>query len=374
MPTLKILIGVPGAGKSTWRKSQPEEIEVFSSDDYRKKLYGDLVQDKNNELFNILNKDTLDCLRSGKDAIYDATNISRRTRIHLYEQAKKAGAKVEAVHFLVPLQTALERNKQREGLAVVPDHVIEKMYKGLQIARKGVDCDDISVVGKMEPDWDSFDVPHNNPYHVESIKEHIAMVEAEGVTEKEKTVAKWHDTGKIDCLVQNDKDTDQAKYFREMNDGKFWQYSLHPNVSAQYYLSHIQDNLSDENLDNLEHILLHDTDLTDKVIRNYKLDENFIKFQERFRQIDRKGSIKSPYLNRYLEIMKENQSRRENSTSSQSNSVEVIKPSNRTYHVTDKGEVKICTAKKRSCKYGGTDSHFTNKEKAYQYADKINGG
>lgn len=218
----------------------------------------------------------------------------------------------------------------------------------------------------MEPDWNSFDVPHNNPYHVETIKDHIAMVEAEGVTEKEKIVAKWHDTGKIDCLVQNDKDTDQAKYFRKMNNGKFWQYSSHPNVSAQYYLSHIQDDLSDENLDNLEHILLHDTDLSEKIIRNYKLDDSFLKFQEGFRKMDRKGSINSPYLNRYLEIMKENQNKREINNNSKNN--------NKTYHVTPKGEVKICTATVRPCKYGGANIHFNNKEKAYQYADKINGG
>lgn len=368
MPKLKILIGIPGAGKSTWRKSQTDK--VFSSDDYRKELLGDFHQNKNQNIFQKLNSDTFTHLKSGENAIYDTTNISRKKRIELYKQAKKIGANVEAVHFLVPLEEAKRRNKLRNGLEAVPDEVIERMYKNLQVARAGVDCDEISVQGNMEVNWDSFNVPHNNPYHQETVIDHINRTIENSTTEKEKIVSKWHDVGKIDCLVENTKDTEAAKFFRAKNNGKFYQFMLHNNVSAQYYLSHIKNNLTPENLDNLEHILLHDSILSEKIIRNYKLNDDFIKFHDNFRKIDEMSMDPSPYLKEYLEII--NKQNKEYEDKKVHNQIKISSKSNfssQQFHINNKGEVKPCKAKVKTCKYS---NHFDDYNNAQIFADNLN--
>jgi predicted kinase len=62
--------------------------------------------------------------------ILDATNLRRRDRKIWLRLIAKHGAIAEAVHFDVPLKLALKRNRNRPR--VVPEEVVEQMFKGLQ--------------------------------------------------------------------------------------------------------------------------------------------------------------------------------------------------------------------------------------------------
>lgn len=296
-----VLIGVAGVGKSYWAKNKG--LKIFSSDEYRLKLFGELSQSNNKLVFETLHKDIIEYILSEqKDFIYDATNLTRKNRIEFYNKMKKLNVEVECVHFLKNIDEIIKQNNQRIGLAKVDLDVIVRQYKTLQVAKIGLDCDYLSVVGKMYFNFNCLDFKQNNPYHKETVLEHIKNIQEHCVTEKELEIAKWHDVGKFDCRIENAKETPHALVFKNKN-GVFYQYIHHANVSAQYYLSHIQDELNEENLNNLEHILLHDVELTEKVIKKYKLDDNFIEFHNRFRELDKIGAIPSEHLQQYLSIM-----------------------------------------------------------------------
>lgn len=140
---LYILIGAPGSGKSTWAKAQPNAI-VLSSDDIRIEKFGTLAcQNKNKEVFQLLHN-RLDYYAQYTDSniIYDATNINQRRRKAIFEK-HKSNFEVVAVMFNLPIDKLLENNNKREGLAVVPEHVIRRMVKDMQLPTIGVDCNSI---------------------------------------------------------------------------------------------------------------------------------------------------------------------------------------------------------------------------------------
>lgn len=135
-----ILIGAPGSGKSTWAKAQSSAI-VLSSDDIRLEQFGTLdCQDKNKEVFQLLNYRLEYYVQyADSNIIYDVTNISQRRRKTIFEKYK-SDLEVVAVVFDLPIDKLLENNNKREGLAVVPEHVIRRMVKDMQWPTIGVDC------------------------------------------------------------------------------------------------------------------------------------------------------------------------------------------------------------------------------------------
>lgn len=173
-PTLYVLIGVPGAGKSTVAKkiSEKEDAAIFSSDDIREEWYHDAnlqysdeiaapelpnaiqketerrkrkydfpnpISEKDIELMKIricntkvfaeLNKRITERLKSGKNAIYDATNVSINNRKHIINDYKSI-AKIVGVNVVVDKETAKQRNSQRERK--VPEEVIDSMFDRYQ--------------------------------------------------------------------------------------------------------------------------------------------------------------------------------------------------------------------------------------------------
>lgn len=125
-----VLIGVPGSGKSTWAKQQ--KGTVLSSDEMRVVLSGNVNnQEIHSKVFGTMRHLLRTRLElSASPTIIDATNIRRRDRKGWLQLAAKFGAKVEAVHFDVPVEIALERNRKRDR--VVPDEVIRAMAAHLQ--------------------------------------------------------------------------------------------------------------------------------------------------------------------------------------------------------------------------------------------------
>lgn len=114
---LYILIGVPGVGKSTIaNKLKNKNTICLSSDDIREEYIENIedYQKHNAKVFEIMNNKTFELLKEGKNVIYDATNLSRKKRKHLYNQAKKYDTEVIAYCILKPLKTILKQNNQRK--------------------------------------------------------------------------------------------------------------------------------------------------------------------------------------------------------------------------------------------------------------------
>jgi predicted kinase len=86
-----MVIGVQGAGKSTW---------------------------------------TRNALCEPCDAIYvDAAFPTKSSRSRVIEMAKAAGVQVSAVWIKVPLETALRRNRSRPADEIVPDDAVENVFR-----------------------------------------------------------------------------------------------------------------------------------------------------------------------------------------------------------------------------------------------------
>ena len=85
MTNFYMLVGLPGSGKSNIAKKMKEEnpkIQIFSSDELRKELWGnENTQGNNSVLFKELHNRIKFCLENGVDCIYDATNISSKRRM-----------------------------------------------------------------------------------------------------------------------------------------------------------------------------------------------------------------------------------------------------------------------------------------------------
>ena len=134
MPVLYMPIGIPGSGKSTYYKNNFNEDKtvLISSDAIRKEVFGDENdQEHNSEVFELMRKRTIDALKKNKDVYYDATNISSKRRIALFNCSKDIrNAEKVAIVFCTPLEVAIERNNNRERK--VPEDVIISMAKRLE--------------------------------------------------------------------------------------------------------------------------------------------------------------------------------------------------------------------------------------------------
>lgn len=145
-PTLYFLVGLPGSGKSTWAEYQKGVLNavIHSSDNIRKEL-GDVNDQSKNELvFTTLHKRVKEDLLNGKNVIYDATNLSRRRRIHfLSNELRDVPCEKICVLFATPFESCIRNNQLRERK--VPEDVIKRMYKNFEIPCKQEGFDDIRI-------------------------------------------------------------------------------------------------------------------------------------------------------------------------------------------------------------------------------------
>lgn len=83
MAELIMMVGISASGKSTiaHELAEQERAKVFSSDDIREELWGDVSIQKNpQKVFNILHQRVINTLNEGKNCIYDATNLNSKRR------------------------------------------------------------------------------------------------------------------------------------------------------------------------------------------------------------------------------------------------------------------------------------------------------
>lgn len=227
-----IPIGVPGVGKSTYVNKHFKNFTIISSDEIRKELYGSLKDahkdpDNNRRAFDIFYARMDEAVRNNVDIVLDATNLTLKYRMSLYQRVKKPHVTVEAHVFVNSLSNLFERNVTRPCDDQVPKSIVTSMYKSMQPPFIGYDCDEMYVHGDtasflFEPAnvKKATSDAHNSPYHSEPISDHVAMTTQQAADDYGKdhilvTVAANHDLGKYVCRTPNTKDTPQANFFRE---------------------------------------------------------------------------------------------------------------------------------------------------------------
>ena len=128
-PKFIMMCGLVASGKSTKAEELAIKYDatVFSSDNLRKEMFNDVNdQTHNQELFVELHKRIKDCLRSGKSAIMDATNINYKKRMAFLAELKNIHCEKICIVMTTPYKECIKRNSERDRK--VPEHVITKMY------------------------------------------------------------------------------------------------------------------------------------------------------------------------------------------------------------------------------------------------------
>lgn len=235
-----MMIGVPASGKSEQAKKFVAEYdaEIFSSDSLREEMFGDVNHQADNDtLFKELHKRIREYLASGKNAVYDACNISYKRRMEFLKSLNKIPCEKIAVLMATPYEVCLERNAQRERK--IPEYVIQRMYMNWNSPYWYEGWDDIQIVYSDGAegsyggvcDWveSVMDYDQHNNHHSLTLGEHclktfeylnslpIAFWEL-------RTAALIHDCGKPFCATYingKGEKTEECHFYEHQNVGSY---------------------------------------------------------------------------------------------------------------------------------------------------------
>lgn len=113
-PSLVLLVGAAGAGKTTFAARHFAPGEVLSSDAYRALLSGDEAdQSVSRVAFRILHRELERRLADRRLTVVDATNAAPGNRRQLIQRARAAGVPVVALVLAPPATVVLARNAGR---------------------------------------------------------------------------------------------------------------------------------------------------------------------------------------------------------------------------------------------------------------------
>ena len=185
-PKFFMMVGLVASGKSYRAQELAKEYnaEIFSSDELRIELFGDVNhQADNNKLFIELHRRIKDCLKSGKSAIFDATNLSYKRRMAFLSELKNIPCEKICVLMATPYEECLKRNAERDRK--VPEEVIKRMYMNVSIPYWYEGWDDIQIIystGSKNSygdvcDWIKSveDYDQKNSHHTLTLGEHCAQ-------------------------------------------------------------------------------------------------------------------------------------------------------------------------------------------------------
>ena len=138
-PSLVVLVGAAGAGKSTFAARHFAPDEILSSDRFRAMVSGDEANQKATKAaFVVLHKALERRFASRLTAVIDATSIEPSARRVLLERARAAGIPATAIVLDLPAATVIARNAARPA-RVVDMAVVRRQLVRLRASLDGPD-------------------------------------------------------------------------------------------------------------------------------------------------------------------------------------------------------------------------------------------
>jgi predicted kinase len=120
-PSLVVLVGAAGAGKSTFAARHFARDEILSSDAFRAIVgRGEDDQAATKAAFAALHRAATRRLSAGRLAVVDATNVERHARTTLVRRARAARVPAIAIVLDLPPGVVAGRNARRAGRTVDP--------------------------------------------------------------------------------------------------------------------------------------------------------------------------------------------------------------------------------------------------------------
>ena len=133
-PTLVVLVGAAGSGKSTFAARWFEPSEILSSDAFREILTSDPSDQRATKTaFSIIHREVTKRLAAKRTVIVDATNVEPSARRQLIARARFANVPAIAIVFALPREVVLSRNAARPGRVVDPE-IVERHLARLEAA------------------------------------------------------------------------------------------------------------------------------------------------------------------------------------------------------------------------------------------------
>lgn len=279
-PSLIILCGIPGSGKSTYAKNYIERnsnAAHLSSDAIRAELYGsESTQGNPAEVFGLMQKRAVEALNNGYDVIYDATNITRKDRQSIISVCPKF-AKIECHIIWAPIETCIERDATRDR--TVGKEVIDRMLKRFQAPffDEGLDSikiiphDNFNQTSYHNKCFDDMKIPHDNPHHTLDIYDHCGeaakyLLELSPLKINIIAAAEMHDIGKpyVKAFIDSKGNScDVAHYYQHQCVGAWMSYGCawgNPYV-AWLISTHMEVFFNSKYYNNLPPFLKKDIDL-----------------------------------------------------------------------------------------------------------------
>ena len=134
------LIGVPGAGKSTWIKSQDwaKDLPVISTDNFveayakeQDKTYNEVFKDYMPIAVKLMANQALICQANNLDVIWDQTSTTWASRKRKFNTLPKY--EHIAVVFATPEPDELARRLASRPGKNIPKHVMDQMINGFEM-------------------------------------------------------------------------------------------------------------------------------------------------------------------------------------------------------------------------------------------------
>jgi len=124
-----LVSGLPGAGKDTWLAQHKPGMPVVALDAIREALEIDAT-DNQGEVIQTARENCREHLRAARSFAFNATNITRQTRLRWIDLFADYGARIEIVYLEPSIATIFAQNKRRTN--PVPEKVILGLMEKLE--------------------------------------------------------------------------------------------------------------------------------------------------------------------------------------------------------------------------------------------------
>lgn len=276
LPKLILLCGLPASGKTKYAVLLSEKYNYVhvSSDAIRHELYGnEEIQGDPQEVFSLMNKRTVDYLKEGISVIYDATNMTRKSRASIISMCPKY-ATIES-HIIWKSINDCKKHDAGRNRSVGED-VIDRMVKSFQAPFYDEGIDVIKIlkstreVNYEDETFNAMMIPHDNSHHSNYIDQHCIeaynYINNETNSSELKFAAFIHDIGKPytkSFTDTNGNKTDEAHFYQHQCVGAWMSYGFDETTPYVAWLisTHMDMFLDTKYYRNMPEIFKRDLDL-----------------------------------------------------------------------------------------------------------------